>query len=136
MTTTPPFQIKAIDHIVLRVRDVQTMMTFYQDVIGCHLERERPDLGLFHLRCGGSLIDLISVDGKLGAPGGAAPAKEGRNLDHFAIGIQPFDEDAIRRHLARHGVDVIDSGERYGAGGDGPSIYIRDPEGTVVELKG
>jgi len=132
----PPFQISALDHIVLRVRDVATVVSFYQAVIGCTLERELPELGLYQLRCGASLIDLVPVDGKLGAIGGAPPGKEGRNLEHFAIGIQPFDESAIREHLARHGVDVIDSGQRYGAGGMGPSIYIRDPEGTVVELKG
>lgn len=133
---TAPFEISAIDHVVLRVRDVPTMLAFYQQVIGCLLEREQRDLGLYQLRCGGSLIDLVSVDGKLGALGGAPPGTEGRNLDHFAIGIRPFDDAAIRRHLADHGVEVIDSGQRYGAGGMGPSIYIRDPEGNVVELKG
>src|SRR3546814_15996501 len=77
-----------------------------------------------------------SSGGKLGATGGAAPGREGRNVDHFAIAIAPFDEPAIRSHLAHHGVAIEQAGPRYGAEGEGPSIYIADPEGNIVELKG
>ncbi|MDZ3831241.1 MAG: VOC family protein [Sphingopyxis sp.] len=134
--TTPPFALGAIDHVVLRVVDLGRMLDFYRDVLGCTLEREQTDIGLFQLRAGRSLIDLVTIDGKLGAAGGAAPGNEGRNLDHFALSVAPFDAAAIRDHLARHGVAVEDAGTRYGADGDGPSIYIRDPEANVVELKG
>jgi catechol 2,3-dioxygenase-like lactoylglutathione lyase family enzyme len=88
------------------------------------------------VRAGDSLIDLISLDGVLGRMGGGAPGAEGRNLDHFAIQVTPFDELAIRAHLAAHGVVITDAGPRYGAEGTGPSIYIRDPDGNTVELKG
>lgn len=133
---TPPFSLRAIDHVVLRVVDVGRMARFYRDVLGCTDERTQAEIGLYQLRAGGSLIDLVTVDGKLGAMGGAAPGAEGRNVDHFAIAITPFDDAAIRAHLDRHGVAVEQSGPRYGAEGEGPSIYIADPEGNIVELKG
>jgi glyoxylase I family protein len=133
---TPPFSLRAIDHVVLRVVDVGRMVAFYREVIGCTDERTQAEIGLYQLRAGGSLIDLVTVDGKLGAMGGAAPGAEGRNVDHFAIAITPFDDAAIRAHLDRHGVAVEQAGPRYGAEGEGPSIYIADPEGNIVELKG
>ena len=133
---TPPFTLRAIDHVVLRVVDLDRMVAFYQDVLGCADERAQPEIGLYQLRAGRSLIDLVTIDGKLGAMGGAAPGPEGRNVDHFAIAIDPFDDPAIRTHLARHGVAIEQAGPRYGAQGEGPSIYISDPEGNVVELKG
>jgi catechol 2,3-dioxygenase-like lactoylglutathione lyase family enzyme len=125
-----------IDHVVLRVSDLDRMLAFYHDVLGCTDERAEPAIGLFQLRAGRSLIDLVTIAGTLGAAGGAAPGSEGRNLDHFAIAIDRFDEPALRAHLAGHGVAVEQAGPRYGAEGRGPSIYICDPEGNVVELKG
>ena len=133
---TQPFAMRGLDHIVLRVVDLPRMLAFYHEVLGCTDEREQPELGLYQLRAGASLIDLVTLDGKLGARGGAAPGKEGRNLDHFALAIEPFDRDALGAHLAAHDVAIIEEGPRYGAEGEGPSIYIRDPEGNVVELKG
>ena len=133
---TQPFAMRGLDHIVLRVVDLPRMLAFYHEVLGCTDEREQPELGLYQLGAGASLIDLVTLDGKLGARGGAAPGKEGRNLDHFALAIEPFDRDALGAHLAAHDVAIIEEGPRYGAEGEGPSIYIRDPEGNVVELKG
>jgi len=133
---TPPFALRAIDHVVLRVVDLDRMAGFYRNVLGCTDERTQAEIGLYQLRAGSSLIDLVTVDGKLGAMGGAAPGIEGRNVDHFAITITPFDDAAIRAHLARHDVAVEQAGPRYGAEGEGPSIYISDPEGNIVELKG
>ncbi|MBJ7500593.1 MAG: VOC family protein [Sphingopyxis sp.] len=133
---TPPFGLKGLDHIVLRVSNLDRMLAFYREVVGCSDEREQAEIGLFQLRAGQSLIDLITIDGRLGAAGGAAAGIEGRNVDHFALAITPFDEDAIRAHLARHGVEVEQAGPRYGAGGEGPSVYFRDPEGNLIELKG
>lgn len=133
---THPFALRAIDHVVLRVVDLDRMAGFYRNVLGCTDERTQAEIGLYQLRAGSSLIDLVTVDGKLGAMGGAAPGAEGRNLDHFAITITPFDDDAIRAHLARHDVAIKQAGPRYGAEGEGPSIYIADPEGNIVELKG
>ena len=131
-----PFSVKGLDHLVLRVADLPRAMAFYREVIGAAVEREQASIGLTQLRIGASLIDLVPLDGQLGRLGGAGPSHEGRNLDHFAIQVTPFDETAIRTHLAAHGVEIIDSGRRYGAEGDGPSIYVADPDGNIVELKG
>lgn len=129
-------RIRDIDHLVLRVVDLDAMIRFYCDVLGCSMEKRQDDLGLIQLRAGNSLVDLVPVDGKLGRAGGAAPGREGRNLDHFCFRIDPFDENAIRRHLESAGVTAGATESRYGAEGDGPSIYVSDPEGNTVELKG
>ena len=130
------FTVRGIDHVVLRVVDVEGMIRFYQDVLGCAIERRKDDLGLVQLRAGRSLIDLVDVAGELGRKGGGAPGAEARNMDHFCLRIDPFDESAIRAHLRAHGVETGELATRYGAEGDGPSLYIEDPEGNTVELKG
>ena len=129
-------EIRRIDHVVLRVRDVAASKRFYCDALGCTVERESEALGLHQLRAGSSLIDLVPVAGPLGRLGGAGPGAEGRNLDHVALALAAFDADAIAAHLRAHGIDPGDVGDRYGAEGMGPSMYIRDPDGNVVELKG
>lgn len=129
-------RIAGIDHIVLRIVDEAAMLRFYRDVLGCAVERRQDAIGLIQLRAGRSLIDLVPVSGKLGAAGGAAPGAEGRNLDHVCFRVDPFDADAIRAHLERHGIAAGPVVPRYGAEGEGPSIYIDDPEGNTVELKG
>ena len=132
----PPYQLQRLDHVVLRVRDVAAMQAFYCDVLGCRVERRQDELGLLQLRAGDSLIDLVTVDGRIGRAGGAAPGAEGRNMDHFCVQVAPFDRDAILAYLEAHGVRVGDFGSRYGAQGEGPSQYLFDPEGNLVELKG
>lgn len=128
--------IRDIDHLVLRVRDIEAMRRFYCDVLGATHVAWRPEYGMSHLKVGRSMIDLITVDGKLGRAGGAAPGREGRNLDHLCLRVEPFDQDAIVTHLRRHGVEVGEIRRRYGAEGNGISIYVTDPEGNTVELKG
>nr|WP_255553536.1 VOC family protein [Caenimonas aquaedulcis] len=125
-----------MDHIVLRVRDLQTMLRFYVDVLGCTMEKVQEPLGLYQVRAGSSLIDLVPLDGKLGRAGGAGPGVEGRNVDHFCLRIAPFDLEALRGWLTSQGVTPGESGKRYGAEGEGPSLYLSDPEGNGVELKG
>jgi len=125
-----------IDHIVLRVVDLDAMIAFYTAVLGCAVERRQDDIGLVQLRAGRSLVDLVPIDGRLGRAGGAAPGVEGRNLEHVCFRIEPFDTAALRAHLGAHGVAMGEPRLRYGADGEGPSVYIRDPEGNVVELKG
>ncbi|HEY0660231.1 MAG TPA: VOC family protein [Lysobacter sp.] len=132
----PPFQLQQIDHVVLRVRDSAALEAFYCDVLGCSVERRQDGIGLVQLRAGNSLIDLVAVDGKLGRMGGAAPGEEGHNMDHLCLRVEPFDLDAILAHLQSHGVRISDFGSRYGAEGEGPSQYLFDPEGNMVELKG
>ncbi|MDF2368370.1 VOC family protein [Sneathiella sp.] len=130
------FKIKHIDHLVLRVRDIGKMMDFYIKTLGCSLEKTQEEIGLYQLRAGSSLIDLVPVDGTLGRMGGAAPGKEARNLDHFCLSVENFDAEAIRAHLNAHGIDPGELKSRYGADGQGPSFYMSDPEGNTVELKG
>ncbi|VTU38232.1 VOC family protein [Variovorax sp. PBL-E5] len=129
-------RIREIDHLVLRVADLEAMLRFYCDALGCTIERRQDALGLVQLRAGSSLIDLVPVDGELGRAGGAAPGPQGRNMDHFCVRVEPFDEAEIRQHLARHGCAAGALAQRFGAEGEGPSIYVTDPEGNVVELKG
>jgi glyoxylase I family protein len=128
--------IREIDHLVLRVTDLDRMLRFYCEVLGCTIERRQDSIGLVQLRAGRSLLDLAPVNGQLGKAGGAPPAKEGRNVDHFCFRIEPFDEAVIRSHLQAHNVEAGPLETRNGAEGEGPSIYISDPEGNVVELKG
>ena len=130
------FKIQDIDHIVLRVSELERMIDFYCNVLGCTLEWRRPDLGLVHLRAGKAMIDLVPVDGKLGSLGGAAPGKEGRNMDHVCLRVHPFDVDEIVRHLQLNEVRVGEIRPRFGAEGEGVSIYAYDPEDNLVELKG
>jgi hypothetical protein len=106
------------------------------DVLGCSLEKRQDDIGLIQLRAGTTLIDFVPPDGDRGRAGGALPGREGRNVDHFALDITPWDETAIRAHLERHDVPIGKAARRYGARGYGPSIYITDPDGNTVELKG
>ena len=129
-------RILHIDHLVLRVANLSRMVDFYCTVLGCAVARRRDDLGMVHLRAGASMIDLVDVQEKLGRAGGAAPGAEGRNMDHLCLRVEPFDEASIRDHLQQNGVTVQPAQQRFGAEGEGPSIYLTDPEGNVVELKG
>jgi catechol 2,3-dioxygenase-like lactoylglutathione lyase family enzyme len=131
----PGVRIRGIDHVVLRVADVERSLRFYRDVLGCTVERQSEALGLTQLRAGLHLIDLVVVDSPLGRAGGPPPGP-GRNVDHVALRLESFDEAALRAHLSAHGVEPGDVGQRYGAEGMGPSMYVRDPDGNVVELKG
>jgi catechol 2,3-dioxygenase-like lactoylglutathione lyase family enzyme len=127
--------IQNIDHVVFRVVDLDAVAGFYVDVLGARWEMKRDDIGLYQLRVGTSLIDLVPVDGQLGRVGGAPPGPEARNVDHVCLRVLPWDGDAILAYLASHGIEseVV---TRYGADGNGPSIYLTDPEGNNLELKG
>lgn len=127
--------IQNIDHVVLRVVNLDEMSRFYVDVLGARLEKYQKDIGLYQLRIGTSLIDLVPVDSQIGRAGGSAPGREGHNVDHICYRVLPWNEDAIIAHLADHGI-VAKVASRYGADGDGPSIYVSDPEGNLLELKG
>jgi catechol 2,3-dioxygenase-like lactoylglutathione lyase family enzyme len=124
------FAITGIDHVVVRVADQARALAFYQNVLGLVIEREQPELGLIQLRAGRSLIDLVPA----GAGEMAGPRTP--NIDHFALEVRPFEEAALRKHLEAMHVPVEESGLRYGAGGEGPSLYVRDPDGNRIELKG
>lgn len=128
--------IREIDHVVLRTTALDEMLTFYRTVIGCTNERSEPELGLYQLRAGRSLIDIVPVDSQLGQDGGAAPGKDAHNMDHVCLRVEPFNGAAILNFLDEHQVAHSDIERRYGAEGFGPSIYCYDPEGNRVELKG
>lgn len=123
-----------LDHVVLRARDAARLVAFYRQLLGATIEREL-DIGLVQLRAGSIIIDIVDAASELGRRKGPAP--DGRpNLDHFCLRVDPFDEEAIRTHLRALGVAGSDTVEVYGAEGFGPSIYVDDPEGNTVELKG
>ncbi|WP_115120659.1 VOC family protein [Synechococcus sp. UW105] len=130
-----------IDHVVIRVRDLDSMLDFYTTVLGCELAKHNEALDLWHLRVGNGLIDLVPVDGVLGKLGGATgdtapPAASGRNMDHVALKVHPFDADALLDYLKSHGIEARATLQtRFGAEGNGPSIQFRDPEGNGIELK-
>jgi catechol 2,3-dioxygenase-like lactoylglutathione lyase family enzyme len=136
MTENHPITIRAIDHVVIRAKDLANLVAFYRDVLGCAEERRQDELRLVQLRAGRSLIDIVDANGPLGQKGGRAPDPGAPTMDHFCVQVEPWDADAIAAHLRRHGIKAGEVVTRYGARGSGPSIYIDDPEGNTVELKG
>ncbi len=128
-----PFSIAGIDHIVLRARDPQRLVAFYRDVLGCPIEREQPELGLTQLRAGAALLDVVAQRALAGAP--AASPGGSPNLDHVCLRIAPFDAASLRAYLLSKGVASGEPVLRYGAEGEGLSVYLQDPEGNGVELK-
>lgn len=125
-------RLGGLDHVVLRVGDLDRAIAFYRRVLGCRVERELQQPRLVQLRAGTSLIDLVPA----AVSPHAAADKAGRNMDHFALRVVGFDAAALKAHLAANGIDPGEVRERYGAEGYGPSIYIADPDGNTVELKG
>lgn len=131
-----PFELLGIDHVVLRSARVDAMLAFYQTVLGATLERELEAKGLYQLRAGRSLIDIVDINKPLGQAGGDAPNGDAPNMDHFCLRIEPWHEQQLLDHLQAHGIAVSPIATRYGADGFGSSVYITDPEGNTVELKG
>jgi glyoxylase I family protein len=136
MSDRRPFEVLGLDHVVLRVADLSASLRFYCEVLGCREVRRLDALGLVQLRCGSCLIDLVELSSPLGKAGGAGAREEGRNMDHFAISISPLLPAELAGYLEAAGVEPGAVSTRYGAKGNGPSMYIRDPDGNVVELKG
>lgn len=132
--THPPFKLEGLDHVVLLIRDLEEARHFYQEVLGCSMDRELPEYGMLQLRAGASLIDLVDIGSEQGE-WGRPEVEGGRNVDHVCIATGPCDEQAMRAHLARHGINIVEEGIRYGANGDGMSFYICDPSGNQIELK-
>ena len=129
--SSSPLAFAALDHVVLRVRHLPRMLAFYRDVLGCPLEKRQESIGLWQLRAGEALIDLLETGEAAAADMDACQP----NMDHFCLRLQSWDEPALRAWLESHGVKVGAVTTRYGARGSGPSIYILDPEGNTVELK-
>jgi glyoxylase I family protein len=127
--------VSGIDHVVLRVTNMERAIAFYSDVLGCRVEHRQDALGLVHLRAGTSLIDLVDVAGKLGRMGGGTPAPEGRNVDHICLRVADFDVGRITRELVAKGVAIGETAQRFGSTGEATSIYLTDPEGNGLELR-
>jgi len=126
---TTPFRVAELDHVVLRCADQARALDFYVRILGMHEERRVEPLGLVQLRAGRSLVDLVP------APAGVQVPAVG-NVEHFCLAVEAEDMAVVAGALRAQGVEVMgDPAERYGAHGMGPSIYVRDPEGNVVELK-
>ena len=129
---SPPFSILRLDHVVLRTTHIDRLRAFYE-ALGCQVIRSLEEIGLYQLKAGESLVDLLDVSRQ----GGEPPNEDGRNMDHFALRIDPFDAEAIHEFLAGISDDATELPfELFGADGYGPSIYVKDPDGNTVELKG
>ena len=124
------FHVERIDHVVLKVRDQAAMVRFYEQALGFKVERKLDRISLVQLRAGASMLDLVPAE-----PGQATPSPA-PNMDHLCFRVEPFDRDAIVTRLAPFGISVGETVERYGAEGNGPSVYFHDPEGNQIELKG
>jgi glyoxylase I family protein len=118
-----------LDHVVFRVTDQQASQRFYVDVLGCTVDHVNERINLIHLRFGEHYIDLLPATAE-------APAAPAGGVDHVCLSIRCDDLAKAADELRRRGValegDVV---QRRGAYGTGPSIYIRDPDGHIVELK-
>lgn len=125
------FHVERIDHVVLRVRNLDGMVRFYEQALGFKVERTIDRLKLVQMRAGASMLDLIEHDRPPNLPTDA-----GGNMDHLAFRVEPFDRDAIAARLEPLGATVGEAVQRYGAEGTGPSVYFHDPEGNQIELKG
>jgi catechol 2,3-dioxygenase-like lactoylglutathione lyase family enzyme len=133
----PPMSLVGLDHLVIRAHDPERLVDFYCTVLGCLVEKRQPEFGIVQLRAGRSLIDILDVASALGREKGAGPSRQGgSNMDHLCLRVEPFAGEDIRDHLRAHGCDPGEVVQRYGAEGNGPSIYFDDPEGNMIELKG
>ena len=124
------FEPLGLDHVVLHVRDQAASRRFYTEVLGCTLEHLNAKSSLVQLRFGLHLLDLLPL-----GPNAPAPAPE-RGMDHLCLSIRCDDLETVAARLRARGVTV--EGEvvkRRGAFGNGPSLYVRDPDGYRIELK-
>lgn len=119
-------RVAALDHVVLTVADVERSLAWYSNELGLapvRLEEWRNgEVPFPSLRIDATtIIDLL--------PG--IPA--GRNMDHLCLVVGPGDLD----HVVTCGhFHILDGpAPRFGARGEGISVYVQDPDGNVVELR-
>lgn len=124
--TGPAVDVTELDHLVLRCSDIEATLRWYQENLGLapvRVDEWRAGKVLFpSLRVNShTIIDLLPGD-----------THDGR-LDHICLVVEPTDLDAL---AASGRFEVVDGpGQRYGARGDGTSLYVRDPDGLTVELR-
>ena len=118
--------VTAFDHLVLICADVETTLSWYCDKLG--LAPVRVD----QWRAGQVPFPSVRVNDSTIIDLVAGTPTNGR-LDHLCLVVDPTDFNAI----GDSGVfDVVEGpATRFGARGDGTSLYVRDPDGTVVELR-
>jgi catechol 2,3-dioxygenase-like lactoylglutathione lyase family enzyme len=117
-----------LDHVVLVVQDQQASQRFYMDVLGCTLDHVNERISLIHLRFGEHFIDLLPVTPE--RPRGAG------GVDHVCLSIRCGDLETVAAALRARGVEPEGGiATRRGAYGTGPSLYLRDPDGYLIELK-
>lgn len=133
--SAPPFTLVGLDHVVFLVDDMAKALDFYGRVLGCTPGYSYPRIGMEQVWCGAALIVLWDISHP-GAKNGVPAVAGGRNVDHLCIATSTFDLQAMRDHLAAHGVAIEQEANHGGARGMGLAIYIRDPFGNRLELKG
>jgi catechol 2,3-dioxygenase-like lactoylglutathione lyase family enzyme len=125
-----PATFLGIDHVVLRVTDIERTLAFYKDVLGLHVERIFDRIGLYQVRCGRNLIDLVAIK-----PTETLPPPAARGIEHLCLSVDA-DLDELIGHVEQKGCPAfMGPMEVYGARGFGTSIYIHDPDGYEIELK-
>ena len=123
-------KISGFDHLVLRVEDLESALTFYSETLGLEALRveefRQGEVPFPSVRISDdSLIDLVPK----------ARTPKSNNVDHFCLVVEG-DLDEIAEDLQARGVEMTgESGRRWGAHGYGDSIYVKDPEGNTIELK-
>ncbi len=130
----PPFRPLGLDHVVLWIHDLPRAVAWYRDVLGCEPGFRYHEIGMEHVWFGTVLLGLWDADDPRAAS--SLPEVPGTNVDHLALAIGPFEPDALRAHLAAHGVAVDWETHQTGARGYGHSVYLHDPWGNKFELKG
>lgn len=133
--TQTPFNVVGLDHVVILVTDMQKALDFYQGILGLPHGYAFPDIAMEQLWVGTELLVLIDISTPKGA-GAIPPVSGGRNMDHFCISLVPYDKDALRAYLVDQGVEIVNEAFHSGARGMGEAIYVLDPFGNKVELKG
>lgn len=119
-------RVVGLDHVVLNVADVERSLAFYRDELG--LAPERVD----EWRRGDAPFPSVRVDEHTIIDLLAAP-RTGENADHVCLVVDPVDLDAVK---ASGRFEVVDGpAVRFGARGNGTSLYVRDPDGNTVELR-
>jgi catechol 2,3-dioxygenase-like lactoylglutathione lyase family enzyme len=118
-------RVIGLDHIVLNVADVRRSLDFYIGTLGLAPERveewERGEVFFPSVRIDATtIIDLFEAE------------RSGENLNHVCLVV----DDDVDELAASGTLEVVDGpGERWGAQGDARSLYVRDPDGNVVELR-